>query len=102
MPDHLNERFAVAIGRNLIFGIRPEHIYDQRLKDSISEPAELKSTIEVVEPIGSEVILLATCGNAQITARVDPTTRVKPQMAVNLILDMSRMHLFDADTQQAY
>jgi multiple sugar transport system ATP-binding protein len=102
VPDHLISRFSAAIGRNLIFGIRPEHIYDRKSKDSFSEPAELKSIIEVVEPIGSEVILLASCGTEQLTARVDPTTRVKPQMAVNLVLDMNRMHLFDADTLQAY
>ncbi len=102
VPDHLSNRFSTAIGRDLIFGIRPEHIYDREPKDSFLEPGELKSVIEVVEPIGSEVILLATCGSSQLTARVDPTTRVKPQMAVNLVLDMNRMHLFDADTQQAY
>ncbi len=102
VPDHLQDRFATAKGRNLTFGIRPEHIYDQALKESFPGGETLKATIEVVEPIGSEVILLARCGSTEVTARVGPETQVKPQMPVDLILDMNRMHLFDEHTQQAY
>ena len=102
VPDHLQKRFSTAKGRNLIFGIRPEHVYDQNLKGFFPGGEKLKSIIEVVEPIGSEVILLAKCGSDQLTARVDPATQVKPQMSVELILDMNRMHLFDEETKQAY
>jgi multiple sugar transport system ATP-binding protein len=102
VPDHLQKRFSSATGRNLTFGIRPEHIYDQALKGSFPGGETLKAMIEVVEPVGSEVILLAQCGSAEITARVDPDTRVKPQMPVELIFDMNKMHLFDQDTKQAY
>jgi multiple sugar transport system ATP-binding protein len=102
IPDHLQKRFSTAEGRNLTFGIRPEHIYDQALKGPFPGGETLKATIEVVEPIGSEVILLAKCGSTEITARVGPETQVKPQMPVELIFDMNRMHLFDEDTQQAY
>ncbi len=102
VPDHLQKRFSTAQGRNLTFGIRPEHIYDQALKGSFPGGETLKAIIEVVEPIGSEVIVLAKCGSAEVTARVDPETRVKPQMPVELIFDMNRMHLFDEDTKKAY
>jgi multiple sugar transport system ATP-binding protein len=102
VPGHLEKRFSTAKGRNLTFGIRPEHIYDQALKGSFPGGETLKAIIEVVEPIGSEVIVLAKCGSAEVTARVDPETRVKPQMPVELIFDMNRMHLFDEDTKKAY
>lgn len=102
IPEHLQKRFSAAKGRNLTLGLRPEHVYDQALKGSFPGGETLKATIEVVEPIGSEVILLAKCGSTEITARVSPETQVKPQMSVDLIFDMNRMHLFDQDTQQAY
>lgn len=102
IPDHLQKRFSAAQDQNLTFGIRPEHIYDQALKGSFPGGETLKATIEVVEPIGSEVILLAKCGSTEITARVSPETQVKPQMPVQLIFDMNQMHLFDEETQQAY
>jgi ABC-type sugar transport system ATPase subunit len=56
----------------------------------------------VVEPIGSEIILLASCGSDQLTARVDPQTRAKPQMEMDFLLDMSRIHIFDDLTKEAY
>ena len=102
VPVHLAERFSAAKGRNLIFGIRPEHVYDQELKGAFPGGEKLKCFIEVVEPIGSEVILLAKCGSDPVTARVDPATRLKSQTMVELIWDMNRMHLFDAETNQAY
>ena len=102
IPDHLQERFSVAKGRDVIFGIRPEHVYDQELKGTFPGGEKLKCFIEVVEPIGSEVILLAKCGSDPVTARVDPATRLKSQTSVELIWDMNRMHLFDTETQQAY
>ncbi len=102
VPAHLHERFSTAKGRDLTLGIRPEHIYDKTLKGSFPGGETLKVIIEVVEPIGSEVILLAKCGSVEVTARVDPETRVKPQMPVELIFDMNRMHLFDEETKQSY
>lgn len=102
IPDHLKKRFSAARGRQLIFGIRPEHVYDQNFKGAFAGGEILKCTIEVVEPIGSEVILLVKCGSDPLTARVDPGTQLKPQTDVELILDLNHMHLFDAETKKAY
>ena len=98
VPDHLQKRFSAAKGRDVIFGIRPEHVYDQELKGAFSGGEKLKCFIEVVEPIGSEVILLAKCGSEPVTARVDPATRLKSQTTAELIWDLNSMHLFDAET----
>ena len=102
VPDSLHERFRLAGGREAIFGIRPEHIYDFSIKGNFPGSERLGALIEVVEPIGSEVVLLATCGSSQLTARVDPQTRAKPQMQLDLLLDMNHMHLFDSESKRAY
>ena len=62
----------------------------------------LRVSIDVVEPVGSEVILIASCGSANITASVDPQTEAKPGMAMELLVDMNRMHLFNKDTGEGY
>ena len=98
----MQNRFSRAMGRNLIFGIRPEHIYDRELKSPFPGGENLQAIIEVVEPIGSEAILLVKCGSDRMTGRVDPATQIKPRMVADFIMDMNRMHLFDADTNQAY
>ncbi len=102
IPAKLHARFQHTRGRELIFGIRPEHIYDYSIKGSFPGGEILNALIEVVEPIGSEVVLLASCGSSQLTARVDPQTQAKPQVQLELVLDMNHMHLFDSDTKDAY
>ena len=102
IPDSLYDRFAKAKNREVILGIRPEHIYDKEIQGAFLEGETLKVTIEVVEPIGSEIILLASCGSDQLTARVDPQTRAKPQEEMEFLLDMSRTHIFDKITKEAY
>jgi multiple sugar transport system ATP-binding protein len=102
VPDKLHKKFQPAQGREVIMGIRPEHIYDYAVRGPFPGGERLSALVEVVEPIGSEVVLLAVCGASQLTARVDPQTRAKPQMRLELILDMNYMHLFDKDTKEAY
>ena len=102
IPAELRERFRQAEDQDVIFGIRPEHIFDYSIKGPFPGGQRLNALVEVVEPIGSEVVLLASCGSTQLTARVDPQTQARPQMQLKLILDMNHMHLFDRDTKQAY
>ncbi len=102
IPEKLHTRFQRTRGRELILGIRPEHIYDYSIKGAFPGGQRLNASIEVVEPIGSEVVLLATCGSSRLTARVDPQTCAKPQMQLELVLDMNHMHLFDRTTKDAY
>ena len=102
IPDRLHERFAKAKNREVILGIRPEHIYDKEVKGPFPEGQTLKVTIDVVEPIGSEIVLLASCGSDQLTARVEPQTCVRPQMEMEFLLDMNYVHIFDKVTTEAY
>jgi multiple sugar transport system ATP-binding protein len=62
----------------------------------------LEVTIDVVEPIGSHIILLVSSGSTHLTASVDPQTDAKPQMAKELLVDMNRIHLFDKATGGSY
>jgi multiple sugar transport system ATP-binding protein len=102
VPEKLKERFLKAKDRELILGIRPEHLYDHRLKATFPGGELLTATVEVVEPIGSQIILLASSGGVQLTACVDPQTEAKPATEMEFLVDMNRMHLFDKETQKAY
>jgi len=102
IPEHLHARFGKAKNRDVILGIRPEHIYDIEIKGSLAGSEKLKVTVDVVEPIGSEIILLASCGTDQLTARVDPQTRATPRMEMEFLIDMRRIHLFDKIKEEAY
>jgi multiple sugar transport system ATP-binding protein len=89
--------------RGVIVGIRPE---DLRLA-SESDPNTLVGTVDVVEHLGSEQLLyLQTAGalvsetaeTAGVTARVAPDIALQRGERVALVVDPSKVHIFDPDT----
>jgi len=102
IPASLQAQFAKAVGRECIFGIRPDHIYDSTLKAPFQNAERATAIIEVVEPIGSEVILLTRMGSERFTASVNPQTKAQPSGAIEFLIDMNQMHLFDKETGTAY
>lgn len=102
IPSSLQDRFTKSDGRECIFGIRPEHIYDSTLKAPFQNAERLTAIIEVVEPLGSEIILLTRMGSERFTASVDPQTKAHPSEAIEFLIDMNQMHLFDKETGIAY
>jgi multiple sugar transport system ATP-binding protein len=102
IPKQLQDRYAKGKDRKMILGIRPEHIYDSALKGPFPGSERVPATVEVIEPIGSEVILLSTFGSVHLTSRVDPLTKAKPHTPIEFLIDMNKVHLFDKDTGIAY
>ncbi len=102
IPKGLQDRLKKARDREVIFGIRPEHLYDKKIKGPFPGSENLEVRIEVVEPVGSELILIASLGSDQLTACVDPQSNVRPHMTMELLVDMNRAHLFDKKTEESY
>ena len=102
IPKSLQDRYVKSKGHEAILGIRPQHIFDKQIKGRFPGGEPLRATIEVVEPVGSEVILLASCGSAQLMACVDPQTRAKPHDEMEFLVDMNRMHLFNKSTEEVF
>jgi multiple sugar transport system ATP-binding protein len=86
-------------GQRVTLGIRPEAL---RLANG-ADPSDyaFDSTVEVVEPLGNEILLDVRAGGQLMVARVDPGTRVKVRDAVRLAVDPERLHFFDAKTEAA-
>jgi len=86
-------------GQRVVLGLRPETLRPANGAD----PAEytFDSKVEVVEPLGSEILLNVRVGETPIVARVDPATRVKVHEAVRLAFDPAGVHCFDATSEAA-
>lgn len=104
-------RFRASIqpytGKQIMFGLRPENIHDVRYaKGLVSEednPEDLvtvRTRVDVVEPMGSEIYLYLLQGKNQLVARVDARTEVQPGYILDVAFNMDRMHAFDPETQQ--
>lgn len=102
VPQSLRNRYAKARDKEAVLGIRPEHIHDRRVKGDFEGGQPLNCTVEVVEPIGKEIILLASSAGVQLTACVDLQSKVKSHEMITFMVDMTRMHLFDKNTGMAF
>jgi len=84
--------------KEIIFGIRPEDIYDKLFVSYASSENTIKSNCEVVEPMGSEVYLHLNTGRNYFIAKVGGHNRPAINQDMDLVFDMSKIHFFDKDT----
>ena len=86
-------------GKRATLGVRPEAL---RLANG-SDPAEyiFDATVDVVEPLGSEILLNLTAGTNALVARVDPAVSVKTHERIRLAFDPARLHFFDHASEAA-
>jgi len=59
------------------------------------------TVVDVVEPLGSEILLDVKSGSNSLVARVEPTVRVKVHEGVRLALNPDRLHFFDMTSEKA-
>jgi len=85
------------VGREVILGIRPEHIEDAAFPDNTAVTDSFKAVVEVVETLGSEIQLDVVCGEHGLVARVDPRTKAKRHQKMSLAVDMEKIHIFDTE-----
>jgi len=81
--------------KRIVFGVRPEALYEQAPEESGEHKASLKATVEVVEPMGNETYVYVTTGRSPIVARLMTRREIKPGSELSLFIDMRRVHFFD-------
>ncbi|MCM8791781.1 MAG: ABC transporter ATP-binding protein [Candidatus Omnitrophica bacterium] len=88
------------IDKEVIFGIRPENIYDKLFISQVPPENVIKATCDIVEPMGSEVYLYLNTGLHTFVARVGNYDRPRVNQEIELVFDMSKVHFFDKDTEE--
>ncbi|MBQ2099845.1 MAG: sugar ABC transporter ATP-binding protein, partial [Lachnospiraceae bacterium] len=87
-------------GKQVIFGIRPEDVYDSEMFIENSPHSTFESTIKVYELLGAEVYLYFDLDEFPMTARVDSRTNSRPGDSDKFALDVEKIHVFDRDTEK--
>lgn len=88
------------VGREMLFGIRPENIHDKDFVPTGIHAASIEVEVDVTELMGNEVFLHTLAGEEKLLARVDPRTQAKAGDKVNVVVDLERMHVFDPETKE--
>ncbi|ACE94199.1 MULTISPECIES: ABC transporter ATP-binding protein [Rhizobium] len=80
---------ASAVGRDLVYGLRPEYIS--------LDPNGLPAEIVVIEPTGYETHLTVRLGGSEVSCVFRERVDARPGEAIRVAIDAAHVHLFDAE-----
>jgi len=99
VPESLRALTAGKDGRKIIVGIRPENILDPS-EPARGETARLSGEVEVVEPLGDQAMIHVRVGDDVLVYPVDPHAMPEMGDKADLVLELDKLHLFDAVTER--
>jgi multiple sugar transport system ATP-binding protein len=99
VPASMANRLGGHAGSEVTLGIRPEDLHIA----SASDPGDLTldAVVEVVERLGSEILLDIAVGGVTMVASVEPTATAKVHEKLRLGVNPHRIHFFDDRTENA-
>jgi multiple sugar transport system ATP-binding protein len=87
------------VNKRVVLGIRPEDIYDRLFYTMGPKDGNtFSSTVEVVEPMGSEIYLHLSTGKNTFIAKVDSHNQAKTNQIMELVVNLKKIHLFDLES----
>ena len=93
-------KLSPYIGKEIVFGIRPEDIHDKLFVGEAAPENTITATVEVVEPMGAESFLYLTTGNHSFIARVEAHSQASVNEDLELVFNMGKVHFFDKETEE--
>jgi multiple sugar transport system ATP-binding protein len=101
VPQGKQAALREYLGKDVIFGIRPEDIHDRRFVPVDVSAAPLVARVDVIEPMGSERYLYLVVEGKDFVARVDPRSAAAVGSELEIAFNMDNLHIFDAQTEEA-
>ena len=101
LPESKNKNDCLVpyIDKEVIFGIRPEHVHNEADLVANLPDGVVEANVEVTELMGAETYLYMNCEGQAINARVDPSNTARPGDTIKIALEPGRIHLFDKETE---
>ncbi len=99
VPAPMAGRVGRYVGKPLTLGIRPEDLRIANGGDSTD--LSFAAVVEVVEKLGSEILLDVSVGPSQMVASIEPTATARPSDKVRLAINPDRLHFFDTASEAA-
>ncbi len=103
LPEGKSSKAELAdyIGKEVIVGIRPEHIYDDEVHISSLAGSVVDVDVELTEMMGSETYLYIKLAGNSMISRVNRRSTAQAGDKIKVAVDANKIHLFDKDTELA-
>ena len=80
--------------KDIILGIRPEHISENKQEHSLKVEAKLN----IVEPLGMETMVYFSINNSQVCGKVLPDHTIQNGKVINLYFNSLKFYFIDPET----
>jgi multiple sugar transport system ATP-binding protein len=99
MPVPVRFRDQVRTGRRVVFGLRPDDVYPVGHGLHTGAEVDIRPlAVQLTEPLGNETLLFVRFGGSEWTSRMLNPRDLRRGEIVEFQFDLSRAHLFDAET----
>jgi multiple sugar transport system ATP-binding protein len=99
VPESRAARYREATGKELLFGLRPEHITETRGQNGgAGTGQDFSVALDVVEPMGMETMVFFHIGGTEVCGRVEPIAAKGAGEKMQLRANLDHMHLIDPAT----
>ncbi len=98
IPQEKRQALEKYIDREIILGIRPEHILSDNASDSEKAKCVLDVTAEIAEMTGSETNVYFDLNGKKHIARIKAEKRIVSGDSVRLYINESKVYFFDKDS----
>jgi multiple sugar transport system ATP-binding protein len=88
------------INKDVVFGIRPENIYDKLFASNATPDNTLNALCDVMETMGSQNHLYLSTNKHTIVAVVEASNKPSIGSMVEVVFDMEKVHFFDPSTEK--
>ena len=82
------------LDKEIILGIRPEHIYDENRKTNI----EVTGKVTFLEMLGSEKYVYMDISGREVLAKLNSDSKVTRDENLTVYIDEEKLHFFDKET----
>jgi multiple sugar transport system ATP-binding protein len=108
--------YGVSVGDRITLGVRPEDVYFTDEATIGTPTRSIEATTDVLEPMGDEIFVYLLLSEeadtnlddmtgegmtGQLLMSVSPDSDIREDEEVSVVLDRSRVHLFDTESGEA-
>jgi multiple sugar transport system ATP-binding protein len=98
VPEARATRYREYVGKEVVFGLRPEHITETLGRRKDGPNCEFPVVLDVVEPMGMETMVYFKLDGHEVCGRIEPSAAKGAGETMHLCANLEHMHLIDAAT----
>lgn len=103
MSDRIAQTLIATSKKSVVAGIRPEHLFPAEDRENFKDSGGgwVQGRIELIEPLGSQVMVQVAIGDTTVTAQFERQTGLEVGKSITLKHKVDTPHAFDAEAERS-